>query len=246
MKRYRYILSGIVDPDHPVCHYRLIAGNQLIGQSDAVRIEIPDDMDVKYGPCDGYSTTDDRRLLKDLRPVPMVKINSRWARRPGLDPRHLLGLSIQTLGGKIMTEIRNNWHETLNGLLRAERKDTVDITMHDGKVLTLTFCAGYGDVDMSDPDLDIDQFEYVLVSGGGVSHYMGGEPSKICDQLDDYDVLKMQYDEDVAKLKAYCEANKARNDPDEFGFFSDWHKDVYGYRPHDWSCDRLNQEAKFI
>lgn len=89
MKRYRYILSGIVDPDHPVCHYRLIAGNQMAGQSDAVRIEIPDDMDVKYEPCDGYSTTDDRRLLKDLRPVPMVKINGRWTRRPGLDPRHL-------------------------------------------------------------------------------------------------------------------------------------------------------------
>lgn len=40
-----------------------------------------------------------------------------------------------------MTEIRNNWHETLNGLLRKARQDTVTVTMHDGKTLTLTFCA---------------------------------------------------------------------------------------------------------
>lgn len=89
MKRYKYILSGIVDLGHPACYYRLVAGNQLREQDSAVRIEIPDDMEVRYEPGEGYSTTDDHRPLEDLRPVPMVKINGRWAKRPGLDPMHL-------------------------------------------------------------------------------------------------------------------------------------------------------------
>lgn len=79
-KRYRYILSGAAAADQKVCDYRLVAGSELHGihKTTAIRIDIPDDMELHYCSGDGYSTTNDQRTLLDLNAKAMVYRNGRW------------------------------------------------------------------------------------------------------------------------------------------------------------------------
>lgn len=138
-----------------------------------------------------------------------------------------------------------SWHDRLNALLRANPgNDTVRVAMPDGRVLALTFCGRKAD--LLDPMVDVDRFEWVLVSGGGVSHAMGGTPEQVCGQLEGYSALAAEYENDLAELKAFCRDHAGSDDPEDFGLFSDWHKDVYGYRPHGWTCDALCREAQMV
>lgn len=78
MKKYRYILSGLVSFDNPISYYRLIANNNMGDIHNAIRVSIPDDMILTKYSCDSYSTTDDQRLLKDLETDVVIKINGKW------------------------------------------------------------------------------------------------------------------------------------------------------------------------
>ncbi len=74
-KRYRYITCGTCSPTDPVSNYRLISGTSMAHMSDGVRIEIPEDMKLEKWSYDCYSTTDDKRLIKNLNPKVMIRIN---------------------------------------------------------------------------------------------------------------------------------------------------------------------------
>ena len=74
-KRYRYITNGSCTPNESVSSYRLIGGNNINHHLDAIRIEIPDDMELEKWSCDSYSTTEDTRLIKDLNPCVLVRVN---------------------------------------------------------------------------------------------------------------------------------------------------------------------------
>lgn len=69
MKRYRYILCGTVLGGDKIGGYRLIAGNNIKPEFDmelAIRVRIPDDLELTKYSCDPYSTTDDKRTLEEL------------------------------------------------------------------------------------------------------------------------------------------------------------------------------------
>lgn len=89
-KRYRYILSGMISPDETVSCYRLVAATMLRSVSiiEAVRITIPDDMELTKLSCDTYSTTEDPRLLRELEATPMIKINGVWKEIRDLWPEY--------------------------------------------------------------------------------------------------------------------------------------------------------------
>lgn len=74
-KRYRYITNGLCTPNDSVSSYRLIGGNNVSHHSSAIRIEIPDDMELEKWSCDSYSTTEDARHIKDLNPRVMIRVN---------------------------------------------------------------------------------------------------------------------------------------------------------------------------
>ena len=68
-KRYRYITNGMVLGTSPIGDFRLIAGNNIkpsYGYMTAIRVNIPDDMELTKYSCDPYSTTDDMRTLDEL------------------------------------------------------------------------------------------------------------------------------------------------------------------------------------
>lgn len=74
-KRYRYITSSYVNRASRVSLFRLIGINQIYGMSDALRIEIPEDLKLEKLSCDGYSTTEDERPLAELNPAVVIRVN---------------------------------------------------------------------------------------------------------------------------------------------------------------------------
>lgn len=68
-KRYRYITCGVLSEDDKVSDFRLIAGNNIkpsYHNYTAVRVVIPEDMELCKYSSDAYSTTDDNRKIKEL------------------------------------------------------------------------------------------------------------------------------------------------------------------------------------
>ena len=77
MKRYRYIGCGATRLEGSISDYRLLSNRNYMGSS-CIRVEIPDDMELIKYSYDSYSTTGDRRLIKDLKPCAMICKNGRW------------------------------------------------------------------------------------------------------------------------------------------------------------------------
>lgn len=75
MKKYRYIYGNPKPTDRVSDGYRLIGSCRCIPDTDCIRITIPDDMILEHD--DGYSTTEDNHLIKDLDPKAMVVINGK-------------------------------------------------------------------------------------------------------------------------------------------------------------------------
>lgn len=66
--RRRYILCGVVAGTDKISDFRLIAANNMTSdyKSTAIRVNIPDDMELTKYSCDPYSTTRDERTLDEL------------------------------------------------------------------------------------------------------------------------------------------------------------------------------------
>lgn len=83
-KRYRYILSGVVEAEEPLSNFRLVAGNKLMGQLDAIRVTLPDNITLDKCPCDSYSTTEDKRTIGSLDYDVLIRIDDKWKIRNDL------------------------------------------------------------------------------------------------------------------------------------------------------------------
>lgn len=90
VKRVRYIGSGLADPDDPVSDFRLVAGCILgrTNTSEALRIDLPANLELDKCKGDRYSTTKDSRTLEQLGAVPVVKVDGQWTPMPDLWPKH--------------------------------------------------------------------------------------------------------------------------------------------------------------
>lgn len=86
---YRYITCGLVSPDDPVSNFRLIAGRNLNNADCVIRITLPDHVSLRKYACDTYSTCEDQNLLiKDCKPILMVRVNQKLRHMPGIWPTH--------------------------------------------------------------------------------------------------------------------------------------------------------------
>lgn len=68
-KKYRYITNGCVIGENKICSFRLISANNIkpsYNGSSALRVNIPEDLELEKYSCDSYSTTDDKRTLDEL------------------------------------------------------------------------------------------------------------------------------------------------------------------------------------
>lgn len=83
-RRYRYILSGAVEPKDKISDFRLISKNPLLYSNSAIRVFIPDDMELEKWRCDDYSTTSDGRTLEELEYDVVIKVNGKFIKRNDL------------------------------------------------------------------------------------------------------------------------------------------------------------------
>lgn len=121
--------------------------------------------------------------------------------------------------------------------LEAGLGNSIHITMKsDGNRLTLTSCS-----------MDDKTIEFVLVHGKGPALWMEGTLDQTAAAIADYDRLCAEYREAELKLKAFAETN--RNEPydgEQFQFYSDWHKSLYGCRPASWDIWTIDDTGKHI
>lgn len=91
-KHYRYILSGLVDPDSGINNYRLISSNIFSKFcSSCIRVEIPKNITLEKYSCNNYSTTHDKTPIKKLNPTVIIKYNGKWKKNDYLTQQWIEG-----------------------------------------------------------------------------------------------------------------------------------------------------------
>ena len=111
-----------------------------------------------------------------------------------------------------------NWHDA-------------QITMSNGDVITISPC-GYT------KPLTEQTTEYYLMFSPNTPNLGGDTLDIIANQLSQYDRFLAEEAKEKAELRAYFDKYIANGDPEpeRWDWYSDWHKDVYGYRPHGIVC----------
>lgn len=112
----------------------------------------------------------------------------------------------------------NNWSDT-------------EMTMSNGDVITISPCS-YA------PVANEQNTEYYLVFSPSTPNLGGDTLEIIAEQLASYERHLQERAAEKAKLRAYFDRNIAAGeyDAETWSFYSDWHKDIYGYRPHGIVC----------
>ena len=119
--------------------------------------------------------------------------------------------------------------DMLEAIFSANNWGDTEIICPDGTPVLVTPCT-YGEVASRD---DVD---YYLVYAD--IPWMGCDSlEKLAKELNEHaDALKKQ-EASRARLLEYFKEHEASGwDDDSWGFYSDWHKDEYGYRPHGHVC----------
>jgi len=105
----------------------------------------------------------------------------------------------------------------------------ITVTCPDGATATISPCF-YGE------PKSVSDCEYFLVYCD--LPWMGGSNlDKVIDELNRHEEFVMEAEADKAELRAYFNEHQEKGwDRESFSFYSDWHKDLYGYRPHGYVC----------
>lgn len=127
---------------------------------------------------------------------------------------------------KIIASLKENGTETAWTLHLRDGDETVQIQA----------CLPYG----QDAVTDASSVEYLLFGGSCWASHLSGEPENVQKHLDHVQEIRDSWYAEAARLKTYLEQHKTDWTGDEsYDFYSDWHKDVFGYRPRGWNYDPL-------
>lgn len=132
------------------------------------------------------------------------------------------------------------WGACLSGREVASGVDG-ELRLADGTTLSLTFMTPTGVTPVVPEDV-----EYVLVGGPCWTMWLGGTVDELAERLARADDLKREWAEDARRLRDIYDRAVRDGTPtrsDEFELYSDFHKDVFGYRPRGWQYDPLGNAA---
>lgn len=103
-------------------------------------------------------------------------------------------------------------------------------TCDDGAEVVITPCFYEDKVERAD------QCEYFLVDGD--LPWMGGSSlEKVVNDLNRHASLVAESEDEKKQLLDFFNQHQVNGwDDDSWSWYSDWHKDVYGYRPHGYVC----------
>lgn len=108
--------------------------------------------------------------------------------------------------------------------------DRTEFVLADGSHAWVTPCS-YEDIH------ELKDIEYFLVDCEGLPWLSGDTLDKVADNFNVILKLRNEADEEKIALRKYFEEGEKNGwETSDWGFYSDWHKDVYGYRPHGRVC----------
>lgn len=111
--------------------------------------------------------------------------------------------------------------------------DDTTFVLADGSTAVVTPCY-YGE---ARPDFKLEDMDYFLVACEGLPWLSGDSLDKVAKNFNDILRLRNEADEEKIQLRKYFEEHEKTGWVDgDWGWYSDWHKDVYGYRPHGHVC----------
>lgn len=116
-------------------------------------------------------------------------------------------------------------------------KGEASVTLYEGVVIKLTPCHG-GAIPQ-----EFGQLDYILTDGTCWMTWMHGEPEKLLDDILDWRSYRDQWNQSAARTKElydYAVRNGLSIKCPEYDTYSDMHKEVFGYRPHGWNYNPLN------
>ena len=121
--------------------------------------------------------------------------------------------------------------ESMYDKMEENRFNDTAFTLADGSVAIVTPCY-YGE---GVPELE--DIEYYLVHCKGLPWLSNSKLDRVADDFNKIFKLRNEADEDKIKLRKYFEEHEEKGwDDDSWSWYSDWHKDVYGFRPHGRVC----------
>ena len=119
--------------------------------------------------------------------------------------------------------------ETLAQILSANKWEETTITCPDGAEVVVSPCF-YGECN------GIEDCDYFLVYAD--IPWMGGSDfAKVVEQINNHGKYVEELEKERNDLRAYFEEGEKEGWKEhDWSFYSDWHKDLYGYRPHGHVC----------
>ena len=122
--------------------------------------------------------------------------------------------------------------EMFDAMLNNGLKDT-EFLLSDGTTAIVTPCY-YGEIT---PNIQLKDIEYFLVSCEGLPWLSGETLDVVANNFNNIFKLREEAEKEKEELRNYFEENEKTNwENGDWGWYSDWHKDVYGYRPHGHVC----------
>lgn len=146
-------------------------------------------------------------------------------------------------GVYIMTKTEN----ALRNRIAANNFDTIKLEMKcNGDVVRITPCSYVPTI------TSFEQVEWYLIDSPSINLAGSKNLSEVADTLDNYANLLNETDDEIDELKQYIINSVKEGKEIDWGWVSDWHKDLFGHRPHvgedamiRWAASPSKTSARF-
>lgn len=83
----------------------------------------------------------------------------------------------------------------------------------------------------------LEDIEYFLVYCDELPYLSDDKLEKVAERFNNILKLRSEQDAEKIELRKYFDEHQSKGwDDGSWSWYSDWHKDVYGYRPHGYVC----------
>ena len=130
---------------------------------------------------------------------------------------------------------------TIESIIKAFEENhfkATTITCPDGVEVVVTPCSYAEEI------TSVDQCDYFLVHGD--MPWMGGSKLEdVVKEINDHARLAEELDNERKELRVFFDKHQTEGwNDDAWSWYSDWHKDLYGYRPHGRVCGEYIEPYK--
>lgn len=116
-------------------------------------------------------------------------------------------------------------------ILKENHFEETAFRLLDGTDIVITPCSYAMEI------TDISECDYFLVRDPELPWAGNDKLSKVVDEMNNHAKLVKELNDERDELRAFFDKHQKNGwDDESWGCYSDWHKDLYGYRPHGYVC----------